>query len=95
MSNDEVWNLSEEERAVETEYVGMDREDSKFVQVIMEDVVDGVGIQFDDIVGLESSKSLLNEAVVWPLILPQVRFRRGGKGGCGAARGAKYELTPF
>ena len=72
MSNDEKFNRPEDERVVEMEYVGMDRDDSKFIDIIMNDVVDGVGIGFDDIAGLKQAKQLLNEAVVWPLVLPQL-----------------------
>ncbi|GMH90398.1 hypothetical protein TL16_g11757 [Triparma laevis f. inornata] len=72
MSNDDKFNRPEDERVVEMEYVGMDRDDSKFIDIIMSDVVDGVGISFDDIAGLGAAKQLLNEAVVWPLVLPQL-----------------------
>ena len=58
MSNDDKFNRPEDERVVEMEYVGMDRDDSKFIDIIMSDVVDGVGISFDDIAGLGAAKQV-------------------------------------
>ena len=53
---------------------GLDFEGSKYAASILSDVVDGSGnaICFEDIVGLTEAKALLNEAVVWPLVLPQL-----------------------
>jgi katanin p60 ATPase-containing subunit A1 len=74
MDNDEQMDIPEDERVVEMEYAGMDGEERKFVPMIMSDVVSKTAqsIDFSDIVGLEGAKALLNETVVWPLILPQL-----------------------
>jgi len=74
MDDDEQMNIPEDERVVEMEYAGMDGEERKFVPMIMSDVVSKTAqsIDFSDIVGLEGAKALLNETVVWPLILTQL-----------------------
>ena len=74
MDNNEELDIPEDERVVEMEYGGMDGEERKFVPMIMNDVVSKTAqsIDFNDIVGLNSAKALLNETVVWPLILPQL-----------------------
>jgi len=55
------------------EFNGLSADDRKFATMILEDVVDSVdGISFTDIVELNVAKRLLQEAVVLPLVVPQL-----------------------
>jgi katanin p60 ATPase-containing subunit A1 len=72
-----------EEQEVENEYQGLAVEDRKFVPMILSDVVEADrGVSFESVVGCEGAKRLLEEAVILPLVVPQlfVGIRRPWKG---------------
>ena len=74
---------SAEDKAVEVEYAGMDADDRKFAPMIMSDVVEtSNGLSFDSIVGCEVAKRLLTEAIILPMVVPQLftGIRRPWKG---------------
>eukprot|EP00603_Paraphysomonas_imperforata_P004636 CAMPEP_0114415378 /NCGR_PEP_ID=MMETSP0103-20121206/1880_1 /TAXON_ID=37642 ORGANISM="Paraphysomonas imperforata, Strain PA2" /NCGR_SAMPLE_ID=MMETSP0103 /ASSEMBLY_ACC=CAM_ASM_000201 /LENGTH=692 /DNA_ID=CAMNT_0001583563 /DNA_START=9 /DNA_END=2091 /DNA_ORIENTATION=- len=50
-----------------------ERHDSNIVDMVMRDVVQqGLGVSFEDIAALDTAKRLLNEAIVLPLMMPEL-----------------------
>jgi AAA+ superfamily predicted ATPase len=72
-----------DERLVDIEFAGMASEDRKFAPMLMNDVVEtSDGASFSNIVGCDNAKRLLEEAVILPMIVPQLftGIRRPWKG---------------
>jgi SpoVK/Ycf46/Vps4 family AAA+-type ATPase len=50
-----------------------ERHDGNIVEMVLRDIVQqGMGVSFDDIAALETAKRLLNEAIVLPLMMPEL-----------------------
>ena len=73
-ANNETENTNpNDERSVEVRFPGMASEDRKFADVILKDVISSdVGILFSQVIGCETAKHILQEAVILPMILPHL-----------------------
>ena len=50
-----------------------EKHDENIVEMVLRDIVQqGLGVAFEDIASLETAKRLLNEAVVLPLMMPEI-----------------------
>lgn len=64
---------SSESRLIRCASILRERHDRSAVDLVMSDIVQrDMGVKFDDIAALDTAKRLLNEAVVLPLMMPEL-----------------------
>lgn len=72
-SNVSMGNGSSESRLLRCATLLRDRHDRTAVDMVMSDIVQrDMGVKFEDIAALSTAKRLLNEAVVLPLMMPEL-----------------------